>query len=119
MSSKLSSLVNDFSKIYSKECRGYKEGKNIELVCDFIALKNNKLHYKCNSCIKRWLKHLGALIKKFFSNAYKFCTVDINKFVLLLKKVVYAYEYPYIWERFNETTLSNKKAFYLSTVNYI
>ena len=44
MSSKLSSLVNNFSEIYSKECRGYKERKNIELVCDFIALKNNKLN---------------------------------------------------------------------------
>ena len=36
--------------------------------------------------LKRQLKPLNGLIKKF-SNIYQFCNGDINKFVLLLKKV--------------------------------
>ena len=51
------------------------------------------------------------MIEKF-PNTYKFCNDDINKFILLLRKGVYPYEYMDSWERFNETTLPNKKAFY-------
>ena len=51
------------------------------------------------------------LIKKFPS-IYQFCNEDINKFVSLLRKGVYPYEYMDSWERFDETSLPNKKAFY-------
>ena len=37
---------------------------------------------------------------------------DINKFVLLLRRRVYPYEYMDSWKRFAETSLSDKKAFY-------
>ena len=47
-----------------------------------------------------------------FANTYRFCNEDINKFILLLRKDVYPYEYMDSWERFNETVLPNKKAFY-------
>ena len=47
-----------------------------------------------------------------FPNTYRFCNRDINKFTLLLRKGVYPSEYMDSWERFNETTLPNKKAFY-------
>ena len=43
---------------------------------------------------------------------YQFCNGDLNKFVLLLRKGVYPYEYMDSWERFNETSLPPKKAFY-------
>ena len=49
---------------------------------------------------------------KKFSNIYKFCNNDISKFVLLLRKGVYPYEHMDSWERFNKTTLRNKKSFY-------
>ena len=51
------------------------------------------------------------MIKKF-PNVYQVCNEDINKFVLLLRKGVYPYEYMDSWERFNETSLPHKKAFY-------
>ena len=41
-----------------------------------------------------------------------FCNVDINKFILLLRKGVYPYEYMDSWERFDETSLPNKEVFY-------
>ena len=40
------------------------------------------------------------------------CNGDINKFVLLLRKSAFSYEYMDSWERFNETSLPDKKAFY-------
>ena len=45
-------------------------------------------------------------------NTYRFINKDINKFILLLRKDVYPYEYMDSWERFIETTLPNKKAFH-------
>ena len=51
------------------------------------------------------------LINKF-ANTYEFCNKDINKFILLLRKGVYPYEYMDNWERFNEVVLPDKKAFY-------
>ena len=37
---------------------------------------------------------------------------DINKFILLLRKGVYPYEYMDDWEKFNETKLPEKEEFY-------
>ena len=110
MSTSLSSLVDNLSEIYSKECKWCKERKKIKSVCNFIGLKN-ELSYKCKVYEKRQLKPINGLIKKF-SNTYKFCNNDINKFILLIKKVIYPYEYMDSWERFDETSLPDKKAFY-------
>ena len=43
---------------------------------------------------------------------YEFSDGDINKFILLLRKGVYPYEYMDGLERFDETTLPDKEAFY-------
>ena len=92
MSTSLSSLVDHLSKIYKKECKGCEERRKIKSVCNFIGLKNNKLNYECKECKKRWLKPVNGLIKKF-PNANQFCNGDINKFILLLRKGVYLYQY--------------------------
>ena len=60
---------------------------------------------------KRQVKPINGLIKKF-PNIQQFCNEDINKLVLLLKGV-FPYEYMDSWERFAETLLLNKKAFYI------
>ena len=111
MSTSLSSLVDNLSEIYKKERKGCKEKRKIKSVCNFISLENNKLNYKCKECKKRWLMPINGLIKKF-PNVYQFCNGDTNKFVLLLRKGVYSYEYMESWERFNETSLPDKKAIY-------
>ena len=49
---------------------------------------------------------------KKFKNTYSFCNNNLNKFLLLLRKGVYPYEYMDSWERFNETSLPSKKEFY-------
>ena len=52
-----------------------------------------------------------SLIGKFY-NTYQLCNNDLNKFALLLRKVVYPYEYMENWKRFKEESLPNKKYFY-------
>ena len=111
MSTSLSSLVDKLSEIYKKECKGCEERRKIKSVCNFIVLKNNKLNYECKECKKRWLKPINGLIKKF-PNICQFCNGGINKFVSLLRKGVYPYEYVDSWKRFDETSLPDKRAFY-------
>ena len=53
------------------------------------------------------------LIKRF-KNIYEFCDKDINKFISLLRKGVYPYEYIDSSERFDETSLPDKEVFYSS-----
>ena len=106
----ISDLVGNLSEIYKKGCKGCKERRKIKTACDFIGLKNNKLNYECKEYKERWLKPINGLIKKF-PNIHQFCNGDINKFVLLLRKGVYSYEYMDSCERFNETSLPDKKSF--------
>ena len=47
-----------------------------------------------------------------FKNIYKFCNGDINKFISLLRKGVYAYEYLDSWKWFGKMPLPNKDASY-------
>ena len=85
------------------------ERKEIKSKCNLSDFK--MIHYKCEECGKRFSKSKNGLIKKF-PCIYKFCSSDLNKFVLLLRKGVYPYEYMDSWERFDETSLPDKKAFY-------
>ena len=57
------------------------------------------------------MKFNKDLIKNF-RNTYSFCDNDINKFVLLLRKGVYPYEYVDNWKKFDKTSLPNKEDFY-------
>ena len=69
------------------------------------------------SCI---LDNLSEINKKIslvelsekFPIIYRFCSEDLNKFSLLLRKGVYPYEYMDSWEKFNETELPDKESFY-------
>ena len=47
-----------------------------------------------------------------FKSKFKFSNNEINKFILLLRKGVYPYEYTDDWEKFNGTTLPEKEEFY-------
>ena len=111
MPSKLSDLVDNLSEINNKDCKTCIERKNIKSECEFIGLKNNRLNYRCKECNVTSNKSANDLIEKF-PNTYQFCNGDLNKFVLLLRKGVYPYEYMDSWERFNETSLPPKKDFY-------
>ena len=49
MSTSLSNLADNVSEIYRKKFKD----KNCKSPCNFIGLKNIKLHYKCEECKKK------------------------------------------------------------------
>ena len=109
MSTSLSKLVYNLSEVlhnnrcvYCKSC------------LDYMKTKNEKLILRCFSCKMNYEKEFNKELIKRFANIYSFCNGHLNKFILLLRKGVYPYEYMDNWERFNETSLPNKKSFYSS-----
>ena len=68
-------------------------------------------NYRCKECNGTSNNSINDLIEKL-PRMYKFCSGNLNKFVMLLGKGVYPYEYMDSWERFNETSLPSKKGFY-------
>ena len=108
MSSSLSKLVDNLSE-------GIHNNKysDCESNLDYIKiLKNGKLILKCFNCNIYYKKKFNKDLMKKFKNTYSFCNSDLDKFILLLRKGVYPYEYMDSWERFNETSLPSKKEFY-------
>ena len=77
-----------------------------------MSVEDNKLIFQCLECKKNCNKDCNKELIKRFANTYEFCNVDINKFASFLRKGVYPYEYMDSWERFGETSLLDKKAFY-------
>ena len=69
-----------------------------------MRAKDDILIFSCFKCKKGLINN--------FSSVYYFCKRDINKFILLLSKSVYPYEYMDSWNRFNETSLPDKKDSY-------
>ena len=61
---------------------------------------------------KNCLHKFDEKLKERFFNTYWFSNHDNKKFILLLRKGVYPYEYIGDWEKFNETSLPEKEDFY-------
>ena len=107
MSSSLSKLVDNLSEgIHNNKCADCKSN------LDYIKTKNEKLILECYNCKQRYRKKFNKELIKRFASTYEFCNNDLNKFVLLLRKGVYTYEYADTWEIFSEISLSSKKDFY-------
>ena len=79
-----------------------------------MKTKDEKLIFRCFSCKKNYEKDFNKELIKRFANTYNFCDNELNKFILLLRKGVYPYEYMDNWERFDETSLPDKESFYSS-----
>ena len=75
-----------------------------------MPVKDNWLIFQCLECKKNYKKDCNKELINRFANTYKFCNGDINKFILLLRKGVYIYEYMDTWEKFNQTTLPHETA---------
>ena len=98
MSCSLSNLVDNLSKgLHSDKCTDCKS------CLDYMTTKDEQFGCKKD--------HKKDLIERI-ANIYEFCNGDINKFILLLRKGVYPYEYSDSWERFYETPFPDKEAFY-------
>ena len=115
MSTSLSTLVDNFSN------KVIENGKCVDCksCLEFIKIRNGgRSIFECFDCKRRYPKYIDdetlKKTKKNFRNAYNFCNKDITKFMFLLRKSVYPYEYMDDWDRFNEEKLPNKSDFYSS-----
>ena len=79
---------------------------------NYMKTKAEKLIFRCFSCKKNYEKDFNKELIKKFANTYNLCDNDLNKFILLLRKGIYPYEYMDNWEKFNETSLPDKASFY-------
>ena len=105
----LSSLIDNLSEgLHSYKCADCK------FFLDYMVFKDNQLMTRCFECKKNCQKDFNKELIERFANVYEFCNGDINKFIMLLRKGVYLYEYMDSWESFDETSLSDKEAFYSS-----
>ena len=112
MSASLSELADNLSGIfYSIECKSCMEKIKINSEYCFVELKNSRLIYRCKDCKNEWKRPIEGLIRKFAS-IYQFCNGNLNKFILLVRKGLYPYGYTDNWEKFDETTIRPKEAFY-------
>ena len=107
MSSSLSNLLDNLSEIlHNDRCIDCKS------CLDYMTAKDEPLIFRCFECKKNHKKDFNKELINRFSSTYKFCNGDINKSILLLRKGVYPYGYMDSWERFNETSLPDKEAFF-------
>ena len=65
--------------------------------------------FKCIDCEKEYEKEFNKELIERFANTYKFCDNDLDKFIMLLRKGVYPYEYIDEWYKFNEKVLPGKE----------
>ena len=64
--------------------------------------KDHKLIFHCLKRKMNYNKNKKNELIKRLANTYTFCNGDINKLLLLLRKVIYPYEQMDSWERFDE-----------------
>ena len=78
----------------------------------FVRAINEKLIFKCIDCEKEYEKEFIKELIERFPNTCKFCDNDLDKFIMLLRKGVYPYEYIDEWDKFNGKVLPGKDSFY-------
>ena len=109
MSSSLSSLVDNLSEGYHSD--NAKIVSHILTTCqpEMINVSSGVLNAK-----KYYKKDFNKDLIKRFTSIHNFCGEEINKFIFLLRKGVYSYEYIDSWKRFDQTLSLDKKEFYSS-----
>ena len=120
MTNSLSNLVNNLPEgLHRIRCTLGDEGKKCEncgikyKYCHcFFNIQTLKMIAKFLSCSKSYQQKFNKTLKEIFFNTYKFSNHDKNKFILLLRKGVYPYEYMDDWEKFNQMLLPKKEFFY-------
>ena len=109
MATLLSKLVDNLTEnVHNDKCDKCKSN-----LC-FVNAMNETLLFKCIDCEKAYEKEFNKELLERFSNTYEFCGNDLNKFLIILRKGVYPYEYMDEWNKFNDKVLTSKESFYSS-----
>ena len=124
MASLLSNLANNLSEgihrikykygYDDKKCEicGIKNKLKIsDCFLEYTDFQEDLTEYKCLFCNKSYQWKFDKKLKELFFNTYTFFNHDNNKFILLLRKGVYPYEYMKDWKNLNETKLPEKEDF--------
>ena len=70
------------------------------------------MEYKCLCCNKNYQHKFDERLKERVFNTYKFPNHDNIKFIILLRKGAYPYEFINNWEKIIETSLPEKEDFH-------
>ena len=122
MASSLSNLANNLSEgIHRIKCKYVHDERKCEtcgIRCTYYDcfvehtnFKDDLIEYNCLYCNKNYKQKLDKKLKERFFNTYKFSNHNNNKFILLVPKGVYPYQYQDDWEKFNEKSLPKKEGF--------
>ena len=88
MASSSSNLADNLTeRIHKIKC------KDCDCFLEYESVRDKLIKYKCLSCNKDYSNKINEEFKKRFKSTFKFSNNDINKFILLLRKGVYPYEY--------------------------
>ena len=109
MATSLSKLVDNLTEgIHNDKCIKCKSN-----LC-YMKVVDKKLIFRCFDCKKNYRKEINKELIERFASTYKSCNNDINKFIMLLRKGVYPYEYMDGWDKFNVKSRPSKESFYSS-----
>ena len=129
MDDSLSNLLDNLSELYECKCINKKDQdikikyKEQKVLIHKSIIENDKekqihenkinkiVYSRCKSCNTKNKQLLELLIKRFLSTC-KLSKNNTDKFLLLLRKGVYPYEYVGDWNKFNETKLPSIKDHY-------
>ena len=103
MATSLSKLVDNLTEdIHGDKC------VDCKLDLTYMKVIDEALIFRCFNCKKNYKKEINKELIKRFASTYKFCNNDLNKFVMLLRKGIYPYEYMDGWDKFNSNlTMEN------------
>ena len=101
----LESHVDHLSDLHSCNCSN-SSNQDIKIEYDKYYI-----YTTCRTCANSTKQKIKSLITKF-PNTYQFCDNSVKKFILLLKKSVYRYEYINDWFKFDDKELPAINKFY-------
>ena len=109
-------MAKFLSKLVDNLTEGIHNDKCINCKSDISYMKaiDETLIFRCFNCKKNYKKEINKELIEIFSSTYEFCDKNLNKFIMLLRKGVYPYEYMDGWSKFNEKSIPCKESFYSS-----